>query len=294
MDVDAGGDSSNFPAVVTLNVGGLHFTTSLETLQGNRFGPAAPGAVGCGNVAHGSTSMLSAMFSGRLPTRRDAEGRYFIDRDGRHFHHILNYLRDGKFPAALSLVERLEVAREASFYGLEALSAYLRADLRLQETNSADNDGDQGGGGHFAGPAISAAEAADLVMNRCLEEWPEFSEYVDGVVQRLLSAGGLEPQQGGGHLTAAPQLCGSAVLDEHSALSLQADTLAAVQIELAHATDSKAWRWSDRKTGVNSVLRAKLLRCHLQRLGYTCRIVPVFDKKEVSAYVLQVELPTPC
>eukprot|EP00971_Amphidinium_carterae_P219987 4367012-Amphidinium_carterae.1 len=45
--------------------------------------------------------------------------------------------------------------------------------------------------------------------------------------------------------------------------------------------------------GVNSVVRAKLLRCHLQRLGYTCRIMPVFDKREIVAYVLQVELPMP-
>lgn len=278
MEVDAG-EPGEFPAIVQLNVGGVCFATSLETLQGRRF---------CAGGAGGS--MLSAMFSGRLPTRRDSEGRYFIDRDGRHFHHILNYLRDGKFPAALPMSERLEVAREASFYGLEALAAYLRADLRSQEVVSNDNDGIYRGGG----PAVSASEAADLVMNRCLEDWPEFSEYVAGVLRRLMSAGGLDPEQANGSLDASPQtLCGSAVLDEHSASSLQADTLAAVQIELAHMVDSKAWRWSDRKTGVNSVMRAKLLRCHLQRLGYTCRIVPLFDKKEVSAYVLQVELPTP-
>lgn len=280
MDID-GGTSGEFPAIVPLNLGGIRFTTSLETLQGGRF---------CnGGYAGAAESMLSAMFSGRIPTRRDSEGRYFIDRDGRHFHHILNYLRDGKYPVALSFAERFEVAREAAFYGLEALAAHLRADLRMP-----------GGGEDACDPGarpaeiLSAAEASESVLNRCLEDWPEFPQYVqEQVLRRLLSAGGL-PAQGGADATGTmPQFRGGVVLDENSAATLQADTLAAVQIELAHVTDSKVWRWSDRKGGVNSVLRAKLLRCHLQRLGYGCRIVPLLDKKEVCAYVLQVEMPMP-
>ena len=40
--------------------------------------------------------MLAAMFSGRHLTAIDEDGRYFIDRDGTHFRHILNFLRDGE------------------------------------------------------------------------------------------------------------------------------------------------------------------------------------------------------
>ncbi|KAG2443512.1 hypothetical protein HXX76_001865 [Chlamydomonas incerta] len=65
---------------VTLNVGGLRFTTSLSTLRN------AP-----------SPCLFNAMFSGRHKLTKDEAGCYFIDRDGRHFHDILNYLRDGNF-----------------------------------------------------------------------------------------------------------------------------------------------------------------------------------------------------
>jgi uracil-DNA glycosylase len=38
--------------------------------------------------------MLAAMFSGRHHIERDEKGRYFIDRDGKLFNYILNYLRN--------------------------------------------------------------------------------------------------------------------------------------------------------------------------------------------------------
>lgn len=58
---------------MTLNVGGRKFTTSVNTLRN------AP-----------NPSLFSAMFSGRHKLIKDEEGCYFIDRDGRHFHDILN------------------------------------------------------------------------------------------------------------------------------------------------------------------------------------------------------------
>ena len=63
---------------VILNVGGQMFHTTMETL------------------AHGESSMLSAMVSGHWkessPTPSD---EIFIDRDGTHFRYILNYYRGG-------------------------------------------------------------------------------------------------------------------------------------------------------------------------------------------------------
>ncbi|KAH8056200.1 hypothetical protein JL722_7502 [Aureococcus anophagefferens] len=67
--------------VVTLNVGGTMFTTSVETL--------------CADA----DSMLAAMFSGRHALRPADDGSLFIDRDPKHFGLVLNFLRDG--PAAV-------------------------------------------------------------------------------------------------------------------------------------------------------------------------------------------------
>lgn len=61
------------------------------------------------------------MFSGRHPLKPDKSGCYFIDRDGRHFHDILNYLRDGSFNYPLEGADfkfLLELKAEAEYYGL--------------------------------------------------------------------------------------------------------------------------------------------------------------------------------
>jgi hypothetical protein len=81
--------------IIQLNVGGIMYTTSFSTLT------RIPG------------SFFESMFSGRHTaatiTRIDAStvghaevrapipspASYFIDRDGKHFRHILNYLRCG-------------------------------------------------------------------------------------------------------------------------------------------------------------------------------------------------------
>lgn len=282
MDVDAvaDGDATIFPAVVPLNVGGARFAASLVTLRGG-FGEGGDAG-----------SMIWAMFSGRLPARRDEEGRFFIDRDGRHFHHILNYLRDGSFPVALGRAERQELEREAAFYGLQRLVAHLRADLPTK-----DGLPDPGKDGRI----VPAVEAIDWVLNKCLDDWPEFPQYVQYVLDRVLDAGGVTAPWGpdlaaddGESPGRLQRLNSGVVFDEFSAASLQADWIVVARVELAHTdVSTKTWRWSDRKTGVNSVLRAKLLRCHLLRLGYSCQIVPVHDRQEASAYFLQVALPFP-
>jgi len=93
---------------VHLNVGGRRFTTLLSTLR-----------------AH-PDSRLAKMFSGDVPAHRDSNGVYCIDRDGRLFHYILNYLRDGMPPLGLwNSPERLELLREAAFYGLSELHSML-------------------------------------------------------------------------------------------------------------------------------------------------------------------------
>ena len=67
-----------FPRKITLNIGGCKFTTSRDTLC------RVPG------------SLFESMFSGRhdKPTiqESDEDGSYFLDRDGTHFRHVLNFM----------------------------------------------------------------------------------------------------------------------------------------------------------------------------------------------------------
>ena len=71
-------DQVHFSSTVKLNVGGQHFTTSVQTLTKD------------------PNSMLAAMFSGRFDMKPSEDGSFFIDRDGTHFRFILNFLRTGK------------------------------------------------------------------------------------------------------------------------------------------------------------------------------------------------------
>lgn len=45
------------------------------------------------------------------------QGYVFVDRDGKHFRHILNWLRDGVVPT-LKDYEYSELLREAEYYQL--------------------------------------------------------------------------------------------------------------------------------------------------------------------------------
>ena len=100
---------------VTLNVGGHKFQTTTTTLR---------------NVPD---SMLEAMFSGRHAIHRGEDGSYFIDRDGTYFRHILNHLRDGSIPTQLCAQEKMEIANDSAFYGLEGLQKALLGDVIANE-----------------------------------------------------------------------------------------------------------------------------------------------------------------
>jgi hypothetical protein len=86
---------------IMLDIGGQKFTTTLTTLT--RF----------------PDTMIGAMFSGRHDLKIDESGAFFIDRDGRHFCHILNFLRspEGHVLNLESNVKE-ELKNEALFYGL--------------------------------------------------------------------------------------------------------------------------------------------------------------------------------
>jgi hypothetical protein len=69
------------------------------------------------------------MFSGRAPVSVEpmADGTYFIDRDGEHFKHILQYLRRGFVAVEPGSEKCRELAVEAEYYEITDLVRLLRA-----------------------------------------------------------------------------------------------------------------------------------------------------------------------
>ncbi|XP_026473783.1 BTB/POZ domain-containing adapter for CUL3-mediated RhoA degradation protein 3 [Ctenocephalides felis] len=103
---------------VKLNVGGcLHYTT-IGTLIKN-------------------DSMLRAMFSGRMEVLTDSEGWILIDRCGKHFGSILNFMRDGSVPLPENKEAMAELLAEAKYYCVSELAescekALMRKDRDLE------------------------------------------------------------------------------------------------------------------------------------------------------------------
>ena len=98
----------HFSSTVKLNVGGHHFTTSVQT------------------ITKDPDSMLAAMFSGKFETKPSEDGTFFIDRDGTHFRFILNYLRTGKLTLPEGATFLKELQEEAEFYQIQGIIDELR------------------------------------------------------------------------------------------------------------------------------------------------------------------------
>lgn len=95
------------PEVITLNVGGLKFSTLASTLL--RF----------------PESKFAHMMDGSDQDFRIVNGQCFVDRDGTLFNYILDYLRTSQLtlPSDFSDLERLQ--REAEFYQIPSLAEQL-------------------------------------------------------------------------------------------------------------------------------------------------------------------------
>jgi hypothetical protein len=94
---------------VKLNIGGYRFETSVQALR---------------RIPH---TFFDAYFSGRYAQDVCDDGSIFVDRDGAHFGHVLQYMRDGVVsvaePGARPSVSLLrEVKREFGFYCIELVA----------------------------------------------------------------------------------------------------------------------------------------------------------------------------
>jgi BTB/POZ domain-containing adapter for CUL3-mediated RhoA degradation protein len=104
----------NASKYVKLNVGGALFYTTIGTLTKH-------------------DNMLRAMFSGRLEVLTDSEGWILIDRCGKHFGNILNFLRDGNIPLPESKRELSEILIEAKYYLVQELVDLIETQLKRRE-----------------------------------------------------------------------------------------------------------------------------------------------------------------
>ncbi|CAD6187195.1 unnamed protein product [Caenorhabditis auriculariae] len=119
--------------IVHLNAGGRRFTTLLDTL-----------------VQGKSTFFLNFVrvdqVSGKVimnhqRVSKDESGAIFINRDGKLFSYVLQYMRDGRntvLPDDQNLLKRLR--REAEFFGIEGLKQAINSALIQRRTSAEDED----------------------------------------------------------------------------------------------------------------------------------------------------------
>ncbi|XP_016950726.1 BTB/POZ domain-containing protein KCTD9 isoform X3 [Drosophila biarmipes] len=108
---------------VKLNVGGQIYATTIDTLVGRE-----------------PDSMLARMFlqdGSIMPSERDEQGAFLIDRSPRYFEPIINYLRHGQFVCD-SNISVLGVLEEARFFGIFSLVTHLEERLGQQEAPLGD------------------------------------------------------------------------------------------------------------------------------------------------------------
>jgi len=123
--------------IVDLNVGGVLYTTSVDTLTKDE------------------GSLLFLMFSGDPNNLlQDSRGRVFIDRDGVLFRYILDYLRSGELILPDNFQEFARLRTEAEYYQLKAAVAQLEA--------ASTNNGSKISGSGLLTPCRKRPSATDM------------------------------------------------------------------------------------------------------------------------------------
>ncbi|BFZ12623.1 hypothetical protein BsWGS_15662 [Bradybaena similaris] len=109
---------TRYTAPVHIDVGGCIYTSSLETLT--RF----------------PESKLARMFNGSIPIVLDTlKQHYFIDRDGKLFRYILNYLRTQRLVVPMEFDEYEQLYEEARYYELAGMLKDLESIKKSKDIN---------------------------------------------------------------------------------------------------------------------------------------------------------------
>ncbi|CAJ0608104.1 unnamed protein product [Cylicocyclus nassatus] len=108
--------------VIELNVGGTHYSTTRQTLI------KEPNTLLCKLAKSSSPSLPKGVI-------RLDDNKYFIDRDGTLFSHILNYLRTEKLLLPEGFKEICRLRDEADYYDIEKLREALMPQLQQLQLN---------------------------------------------------------------------------------------------------------------------------------------------------------------
>ncbi|XP_047477258.1 BTB/POZ domain-containing protein Tiwaz-like isoform X5 [Penaeus chinensis] len=111
-----------FTAPVHIDVGGSIYTSSLETLT--RY----------------PESRLARLFNGSIPIVLDSlKQHYFIDRDGKMFRHILNYMRHGRTLLPDDFSDHDLLLEEARFFEISGLVKQVEDMKKARENRKASS-----------------------------------------------------------------------------------------------------------------------------------------------------------
>jgi hypothetical protein len=84
--------------ILILDVGGIKFKTTKSTLKKY------------------PDTYFTGLLNDKYPLLKQEDGSIFIDRDGKHFRLLLNFLRSGRIILPTDEIERRELLIEAEFY----------------------------------------------------------------------------------------------------------------------------------------------------------------------------------
>ena len=96
---------------ITLNIGGIKYQTTLTTISKYR------------------DCLIYKMFDGSFSLKPNKDGSYFIDRNGKYFEYILDYLRNGTLNIPISNCDSYlinHLLSEADYYQIKPLIQELR------------------------------------------------------------------------------------------------------------------------------------------------------------------------
>jgi hypothetical protein len=140
--------------IVMLNVGGHKYYTTRTTLLGSVFLASAH------SIGNRSGTFFHGLLNGSIPSLKDSKGFYFIDRDGRSFEVILNYLRTGSLHFVASNKEQVQT--ELLFYMIDLPNHAFPTDRELREI---------------------AARRLNAQVTQIVEENPETWKFVQETIQ---------------------------------------------------------------------------------------------------------------
>lgn len=164
----------NEEKIIYLNIGGYKYVTTRQTL-----------------LQGGKLNYFTALLSNKFALTLDKEGNVFIDRDGKYFEPILEYLRTGELHCDADAKEE-NIRREAEFYQISLPAVNKKKEkqyIYFRASGFSDDSIDINGGGQlqiltFKYKWLNAA-IIEQPFIRKQQEYGEMAYYITDVEQFL-------------------------------------------------------------------------------------------------------------